>query len=416
MLNWQQKQIGHVTRELKANLARVGEAHLAAQEENARAKAIEEQKVRNRKLALRRGKIAAEQLGVNRQKGSKPIVGRGGAGTAQATSVEKPRTKKHVSVATQVNDSVNSSNMSSCSLSSSSSSLSVSSPSVCIEDDPSFVPSTRTLAERLQSQYIPKSSHLSRPYYSEDEIEHDVSRVMSPKKKKKSVTYESGRRDVNGNDERRKSDTTPPSILKGARKSVDANGNDTDSLLQDTPLPIISRVSDMLKKDRDAAVEMPKSSLHKTNEEAKATAEAPPRPIIVNKKPNERATGPQSILKHTRAKSASPKPQLKPILKNSASRMQKTPKKSAVKQSTAIEKRQQTPFHYVPRFVTEAPVQRPKVQFYDHANRFGKEYEAESSLVQTHKYDGAPSLNAMEEAKLEVEREQRRLAEMAEAR
>lgn len=415
MLNWQQRQIEQTAKEYKVSLTKVGEAHLAAQAENARMKAIDEQKLKNRQLALRRGKIASEQLAK-----SKSLSNRGPA------NVEKVN-KKQVTVATQVNDSVNSSNISS----SSSSSISSSTSSSLV--DFSNGKSSRTLADRLQTEYLPKSSmQLS----SDDELDTGILTAAMPKKKI-SVTYNvpltESQDNGNADHTKRKRDVTPTSILKGPRKLVDMNGNDSSdaSLLKPVDVPTITRVTDLLKKSHELdGIEpdpaLPKSSLHrKSSISQQSLFSAPPKPIIVNKKVNDKAGSPQSILKRSRAKSISPKPQPKPILKKSTMKIQKTPKKSSVKQLTAIEKRQQTPFHYVPRFVTDtqkqdaptmaAPVQRQRVQFYDHANRFGKEYEINSPFIQQHEQNTA-TLNAMDEAKKEVELEQKRLTELMHAR
>lgn len=421
MLNWRQRQIGQVTKEYRACLVKVGEAHLAAQEENTKTNAVEEQKLKNRKLALKRGRMAAEQLSLKRNMSNNNNNNCRGMAT-----VDKPK-KKQVTVATQVNDSVNSSNISS--FSSSSSSISSSTSSVRVDD--SFEQSSRTLAERLQAEYLPMASQ-SYKFNMDDEFDSEISSILASKKGKR-VTYEvsSTASDMNGNDQRpkRKRDVTPTSILKGGKSAIDMNGNNSMDTSLPAAAPTITRVSDLLRKNQEpgaekSAQELPKSSLHKTSLSSESL-KTPPKPIIVLKKPTDKTKKPQSILKWPRAKSISPKPQPKPILKKSPMKNQKTPTKSAVKQSPKVDKRQQTPFHYVPRFVTNTqtsdpsistvPVQRQKVQFYDHANRFGKEYEVESPLVHMHQYD-ASTPNARDAARTEIELEQKRLAEMVEAR
>lgn len=425
LLNWQQRQMDKASKDYRACLSKVGEAHLAAQTDAAKAKAIEQQKLKNRQLALRRGKVAAERELTIQQL----------ANRKQSPKGDKPR-KKQVSVSTQVNDSVNSSNMS---CSSSTSSLSSSTSSALVDTGTGGAAcNARTMAEKLQSKYRPKAIKNAVGQSSDEESDIEITNILSAqnRNKKKSVTYDLSliESDDNGNN---------ISLSGGAiarpkmpQKYIDWNANDSSdtSMTQPIEVPTITRVSDLLKKNRTTennnmiSAAFPKSSLHKTAsnsiESARTQSQQPPKPIITNAK--ERVKSPQSILKKPKTVAISPKPQPKPILKHTANRIQKTPKKSAVKQVASTERRQQTPFHYVPRFLTNtqtteegsaASVQKQKVQFYDHANRFGKEYELHTHLVHREfGIGGAEAGNAMEEAKREAELEQKRLLDLAEAR
>lgn len=438
LLNWQQRQMDKTSKDYKACLSKVGEAHLAAQTDAAKAKLIEQQKIKNRQLAIRRGKVAAERELTMQEMAIKKMPSR----------ADKSK-RKHVSVSTQVNDSVNSSNMS---CSSSTSSLSSSTSSALVDIDlggnangaAGVASNSRTMAEKLQSKYLPKTVQKPTIASSDEESDLEISTILSAqnKNKKKSVSYDlsliesdRNRNDMSLTDNYDSASARP----KQPQKYIDWNAKDSfdTSLTQPTEVPTITRVSDLLKKSRNnenninlISAAFPKSSLHKkggnTNEFVPMQQQKPPKPTIINAK--ERAKSPQSILKKPKTVATSPKPQPKPILKQPqpTNKLQKTPKKSAVKQTANIEKRQQTPFHFVPRFVTNkqttdeasAPsVQMQKVQFYDHANRFGKEYELHTHLVHREfGIGGAEISNAMEEAKTETALEQKRLLELAEAR
>lgn len=62
LFNWRQKQIESTEKDYKHCLSQIGQAHTAAERENEKQRLIAEQHERNRKLALKRGKIASEKL------------------------------------------------------------------------------------------------------------------------------------------------------------------------------------------------------------------------------------------------------------------------------------------------------------------------------------------------------------------
>lgn len=433
LVNWQQRQMGKAKNDVNACLSKVGEAHSAAQAENAKAKLIEEQKVKNRKLALQRGKAAAQQLTV--QKSRSP--------PSQKISVnvnikDKPK-KTLVAVSTQVNDSVDSSNISS---SSSTSSLTSSTSTLVTQKQTNTGSSSRTLAEQLRSEYNLRSPQNSTGI-SYDEFDLETSDIPSAVSTKKSVQYDLQHSDTISDEDLDHLDDTylhrnrieraqihsKPYSLKGSTSS--------DSLEISNQVPTITRVTDMLKKSRnhDALNKQDqfylKSSLHKKEPSSITSSESlqksPSKPIITNAKSNIKSEKPRSILKKPLPPPTSPKMPARPILKKETNKFQKTPKKTAVKQLSEIERRNQTPFHYVPRFTTntqvdgetsEASSQRQKVQFYDHANRYSSEYDLEESVVVREDANTTPfnTNNAMDAARKEIEVEQRRLQELAEAR
>lgn len=429
LVNWQQRQMGKVKNDVNACLSKVGEAHTAAQAENAKAKLIEEQKVKNRKLALQRGKLAAQQLTVQKSRSlpSQKIA-------VNVNIKDKPK-KTLVAVSTQVNDSVDSSNISS---SSSTSSLTSSSSTLVtkIQDTGS---SSKTLAEKLRSEYNLRSPQKGTGM-SYDDFDLETSDIPSAVSTKKSVQYDLQHSDTVSDEDL---DDTYLHRNRVERAQIHLkphslkDNTSSDSLEISNQIPTITRVTDLLKKSRthDALKEQDqfylKSSLHKKDPPSTTSSESiqksPSKPIITNAKSIVKSEKPRSILKKPLSTPTSPKMPARPILKKETNKLQKTPKKTAVKQSTAIEKRKQTPFHYVPRFTintqvdgetSEASSQRQRVQFYDHANRFSSEYDLDGSVVVRDDGNTTPfnTNNAMDAARKEIEVEQRRLQELAEAR
>lgn len=62
MFNWRQKQIAATEKDFAHCLDQIGEAHAAAERENVKQQKIDEQREKNRRMALKRGKIAVEKL------------------------------------------------------------------------------------------------------------------------------------------------------------------------------------------------------------------------------------------------------------------------------------------------------------------------------------------------------------------
>lgn len=89
LIKWRQKQLAQTDSEYKVALMQVGAAHRAAEREAEKMKLIENQKAKNRKTALQRGKVAAEKQRMKRTPVKKSIV----------------KEKQVVTVATQIDDS-----------------------------------------------------------------------------------------------------------------------------------------------------------------------------------------------------------------------------------------------------------------------------------------------------------------------
>lgn len=67
LLKWREKQKGVIETDYRKCMEQFGEAHLNAVRENARQEQFERQKEKNRKLALKRGKIAVQKLKEEKQ-------------------------------------------------------------------------------------------------------------------------------------------------------------------------------------------------------------------------------------------------------------------------------------------------------------------------------------------------------------
>lgn len=62
LLNWRQKQIKSTEKDYKHCLSQIGQAHSAAERENIKQRKLDKQHQKNRKIALNRGKLAAEKM------------------------------------------------------------------------------------------------------------------------------------------------------------------------------------------------------------------------------------------------------------------------------------------------------------------------------------------------------------------
>lgn len=91
LIKWKQKNFAQTNKDYKATLLKVGEAHRAAQHETQKMKQIESQKLKNRKIALQRGIVAAEK----RKTQNTP---------AKSTNLQE---KRVATVATQIDHSLN---------------------------------------------------------------------------------------------------------------------------------------------------------------------------------------------------------------------------------------------------------------------------------------------------------------------
>lgn len=405
---WRQQQMGKAKTDSDLHVELYGGAQLAAQQENVKAKQIEQQKEKNRKLALQREKQALTRLAAQKPKP-------GARKETTSTVVQEP-IKRSVTVATQVNDSVNSSNLSSSSSISSLSSL----YTTILTDTSHDETRPTTFAEKLQSEHRPKSAiKKGQKSLSRDNSDVELAALLSR------TTYDTL---IDNDLKRRKSAPNRKDVLD----VIDLTECNSEELVISRPVPTITKVSDLLKvtrasKNTGEADQTPrlKSSLHKPSNKDELPPKSPPKPIIIRPKAPEqnKSPNPKPILKRHRVASTSPKLQPKPILKKDVNKTQKTPKKPAVKQMAETEKPRS---HYVPRFTASTkPNDRqaatsgvPKtVQFYDHPNRYAREYEVPTNIVQKDDEAGANAQqNAMEETQKNTQLEQRRVVELAEAR
>lgn len=342
LTNWRQKQTDKAERDYRAGLARVGEAHLMAEHENEIRRKVEEQKRRNHKLALRRGQLAHQQM-----------KGKGTSKTAGAAAAKKDvvKEKRVVTIATTVADYDSDSSVSSSSSASSVCSV------ILVEDKSEKEKRKISKSPRKKSQTpSPKRSPRQPKHHSPPTRDYDPSRFDS---------MNSG------------TDVSTSSPLFEPRT--------------------ITRISEMLGK-KDKKTSRPLATIEKS-------------PTLIKK--TYKLTSPMKI-----AKSPMKKPILRtqtlPYTKPSGMKVMikaKFPTKKNVKtptKATTLERK-----HYVPEFVKKKPTATvtsgaladpSKVKFYDHANRFSKEYAGNIDLVE--EVDKNAPLNAWQEAQKEISREQ----------
>lgn len=352
LLKWRQQQIAQTEGDFKTCLYQVGAAHLAAEHETEKMKQIDAQRIKNRKLALQRNKLAAEKVKAKR------------SSTNGKTRVKE--TQVHT-VATQVDDSLSAGSDSDAASSFSSAS------SVC-----------SVIASRKDNKKIsPRKFH-------------------SPKAATKSATK---------------------NYIAENFISVNSSTSTDISLGIESPVAKFTRVSDLLKK---------KSTINDESQ-APATTAANIESIVTKPYVSKTFKLDTSVAGPRRS------PPKKTIIKSVAARAGKCgPTHPAsltvhpIKKKTTISKKMPPIKYnikpYVPQFIkskkpTEATATQSatgmakttqNVQFYDHSNRFSKEYENKLNLIEN--YDATAPLNAMQEAELEREREKDYLLEMAKAR
>lgn len=329
-MDWRQKQLERIDGDYNHCLTHFGEAHIAAQKENEKQRIISEQKEKNRKIALRRGREAAERLkNMGKPANIRPVCKK------TVTIVEKNAGK---TPATPISDT---STSTSSSLSSSTSSES----SICSVID----------KNRLKSVNL---KHLS----------------LTPKKSALKTSRSTG-----------------SSPVKKPTKYVSINGSAvidltlSDSHLSDaSPVPI-TKVSDLIKGSDIPYAPTPKS---------------PSKPLV--SRTYKLSNGQDVATKRTKSVLSQPITTT-PTLPNSTktSSINKTSTKASTKQ-------------FVPEFVKNkpgsiAPLKKipltstlpQKVQFYDHANRFSKEYDRNIDVVdEVHEIN-----NAWDEAAKENQRQ-----------
>lgn len=352
LLKWRQQQIAQTEGDYKKCLYEVGAAHLAAEHETEKMKRIDAQRAKNRKLALHRSKLAAEKVKAKRLSNGK--------GRAKETQVH--------TVATQVENllSAESDSDAASSLSSLSSASSVC--SVIVRKDKKEIPPMK---------------------------------FKSPGKGAKMKKAEA-------NDYR-------------AEKFISMNGStSTDASLSIASPPVakFTRVSDLLKK----------KSFHSVPA-APAAAAAKIQSVVtkpyVSKtfKLDKSGVEPRrSPIKKTIIKSVAARSGKSGATHPASLTVQPIKKKTPIVKKAPLTKYDIKP--YVPQFIkskrptaasaAETATTSQKVQFYDHSNRFSKEYENKLDLIEN--YDATTPLNAMQEAEMERVREKTYSLEMAKAR
>lgn len=323
MLNWRQKQIGQKGKDYKSCLEQVGEAHLAAEHENMRQRRIEKQKEKNRTLALKRGKLAAQKI-------------RGELKLNKCKPIKVP--EKRVNIKPMATEAKDDSDVSISSETSSDRSVIF----VESEKDATSKPSTHSSWAQM-SKRSPLNVKLS------DEInDYDPTKFTSTNS----------------------STTTDISL--------------TDSPICDSP-PVISRVSKLLQKSNSTDPRISKT-------------------YKLTKSPNKSS---QKWLSTPPQKEQ----QIHKKITTISSRLKKSRDESPVK--TGSEMRQ-----FVPEFVRNKSLPstnrvgqlnqvsnalRQKVNFYDHSNRFTKQYESAINLEENVHEIVPPS--AWEEAERDIQRQ-----------
>lgn len=326
LFKWRQKQINNTEEQYSKCLEEIGQAHLAAERENAKEKQFELQKAKNRQMALKRGKIAEEKL--KEEKNMKPTKG-----------VVTIKPKKVVMVAPKIDRSPESTSDTSTSSSSDS--------SVC---------SVIQLDKKKKTEKDVKTVY---PY----KITPKKSSAKSPAK----TSIYNPMRYASGN----------------SSAATDVSLTDSPSL-SDTP-PLITKVSELLGKKPTTKSN---ASLRSSPHIAK-TYKLDKSPVSLRNIP----------------KKVSQKPQLNAV-SSRLSRVIKTPTKATGKSpmKTLPDRK-----HYVPEFVKSkesskqeesaniTPTRTSKVRFYDHANRYWKEYDGHVDLIE--RVNNVIPLSAWEEAR-----------------
>lgn len=328
LLNWRQKQINLAQNKLEACMAHIGEAHTAAEQENQKQRIIDEQREKNRKLALQRGKAAAEKLNANKidktkmsncKVGKKPIA-----------------VTKKIECLPDSDSSVSSISTSSSSGSSVCSAILVK----CKRTSDSGLKKTKTNStesikpSKVKFATTMKSDHGSTKFISKNDGRiSDLSLTQSPL-----------------------SDSTPKKITKISDQIANSEISFEFKRAPSPSKPLVAKTYQLAKSP---------------NMETKRLSQKMPSRII--------ATAPSSNI------SRSAKFSLKSTVKTPINRVQ--------------DKK-----HFVPEFVTSksaAALSKPisldqKVVFYDHANRFSKQYDSSIDLIEeTREFE---PLNAWQEA------------------
>lgn len=339
LLKWRRKQMGIAEEKLQERIKHFGEAHLAAERENAIQQEIEAQRVKNRRIALKRGKLAGEKLKESAKMNP----------TNQKRVTICPKHKQSSSNAKKIDSSSDTTSDTSTS-SSDTSVILVEKKKKPDENGKSDPKSPRTVhANKMSSSTNAKSPR-------------------APKSPKPILKYN-------------------PSRYASTENSTATDASLTDSPVTDPP-PFITKVSDLLGR----------KPLQSSPFVAK-TYKLDKSPVSY-----------RSAVKKSTQKS--------PIntVSSRLSRVIKTPRKDSGKSPVKLLPQSD---RFVPEFVKNKPVpsetkrdsgvqttpqHTSRVQFYDHANRFAKQYDGNIELEE--KIHNVLPLSAWEEAKKRRETEE----------
>lgn len=337
LINWRQKQLKTTEKDYKHCLSQIGQAHSAAERENEKQRQIDEQHQKNRQIALKRGKLAADKIKADTK--------------MKSTTQSKPAKAKAVinhskKVAFQSPETLSSSDSSSTTTTPTTSSSNNSTPSVILVE-------TKKKPEMKIKTIVPvplKSS--TTPQKSANKSPIKI-REYNP------LRYASAN-----------------------------NSSATDVSMSDSPMdtpPLITKVSDLLGKKSTKP-----SGLRSSPYIAK-TYKLDKTPVSSRHPVKKSTTKPQinsvssrlsrTIQTPTKSSGKSPVKVL-PERKHFVPEFVKTkPKDMATRKDTSVQ---------------TTPKTSSKVQFYDHANKFLSEYESNLDLEE--RLLNVIPLNAWDEA------------------
>lgn len=402
--SWNERNAKKCHEEYRKCLSHVGDAHLAAKKENELSKQLKEQQIKNRKLATKRGNEALQKLRSTQKHSA-------------TKSVTPNKENATATVATQVNDSINSND-------SPQQLATVGNPNGTLKSPP------KTLPKHVDIAYLSLSSsdedemfvenHQFRPTVSsvvnissEDSLSSGLEEAIKSSKYTTNI----------GNVLFDKSSKMPS--FSGAYNPDDFTADTSSksySIVNSVPF---TTASDFINKYRNVSNERTVVTSHRptveltTTKPVIETVPPIPKPSTAPIKSCLRQSSSANVLPKSSKVSTTtvaPKPKPKIIKKNLPSSSTKTsnplvlPKSQYVPMfnkpsSTKLSIEGQSIGQSVPSSATTNPIipvsqKSSKVQFYDHINRFSKEYEAPSDIVQRIE-SSHDQPTAMEAAKLE---------------
>lgn len=334
LLNWRQKQIKSTELDYKHCLSQIGQAHSAAERENVKQRQIDEQHQKNRQVALKRGKLAAEKLKIDSNMKST---------TQTKTAKAKAVTDHSKKVVFQTPSS---SSSTSTTTTPSSASSSCSTPSVKLVE-------TKKKPELKVRTIVPVPS---KP-------------TISQKANKSPIKI----REYN------------PTRYASANNSSATDVSMTDSPMSDPPPPQITKVSDLLGKKSTKPNALRSSpyiaKTYKLDKSPVSSRNPMKKPIIRSQINSVSSRLSRTIQTPTKSSGKSPVKML-PERKHFVPEFVKPkPKDLATKKDTSVQ---------------TTPNTSSKVRFYDHANKFSSEYKSNLGLEER-LLNTAP-LNAWDEA------------------